>query len=338
MPPEQITQKDIAEALGLSKQAVSLALRGSLKVSEATREKVNAKAKALGYQPDPSLSALVKLRTGSGKVPTRWNQVALVHNWPTESGLQESWFYREWLKNLQDAASARGIAVKEYWLGAGGEHTASVLRKLRACGITGLFIAPPPQIQAPKKIEIPTKQFQVVTFGPEHMYSELHTIQFDYYENLRLAWATLSQRGHQRIGLVSATYQSLRTGHAWRAAYHIEKLQSGCEPGQRMPLELDSETGQTSCNAYLKWVQANDCDAVISSVYDVEDWNRKLKSPPEVAIFNVRKPEQQGIDINMEQMAETAIELLLFEMQRSQLAHTKHPYRIHIPGKWVERE
>lgn len=104
-----------------------------------------------------------------------------------------------------------------------------------------------------------------------------------------------------------------------------------------MPLALDNVAGQASCNSYVKWVQRNNIDAVISSIYEVKEWNRKAKTPPEVAVFNVYKPEQQGININLEQMAETAIELLIFEMQRSQLAHTKHPYRIHIPGKWVDR-
>ncbi|WP_322608883.1 LacI family DNA-binding transcriptional regulator [Pontiella agarivorans] len=333
-----ITQKDIAEKLGLSKQAVSLALRGSLKVSEATRQRVKETAAAMGYQPDPALSALVNLRTGLGRVATRWNQFALLHNWPTERGVRQSDFYSQWLQSLHKAAAARGITIEEYWTGANGENHNAVFRKLRHRNITGIFIAPPPQIPDVQALEISNQNFQFVTFGPEHFYPNLHTIQFDFYENLRLAWSVLSERGFQRIGLVFANYQSERTGYAWRAAYHIEKMLSGCPVGTRMPLELESETSRASCDAYQKWVQENEIDAVISSVYDVEKWNQELATPAEVAIFNVNHPAQQGIDINLPQMAETAIELLLIEMQRSQLAHTKHPYRIHIPGKWVDRQ
>jgi DNA-binding LacI/PurR family transcriptional regulator len=338
MQSNRVTQKDIALKLGLSKQAVSLAFRGSKKVSEATRERVKETADAMGYQPDPSLSALVHLRTGQGRVATRWNQFALLHNWPTENGLHESRFYSKWLKYLQQAAFARGIKIEECWVGADGEQTTTVLKKLYTRNITGIFIAPPPQILNAKEVVVPNQKFQLVTFGPEHLYPNLHTIQFDFYENLRLAWSVLSERGYQRIGLVYAQYQSERTGYAWRAAYHIEKILSGCPVGTRMPLVLESETSQASCDAYQRWVRQNKLDAVISSIYDVEKWNKALKNRPEVAIFNVTDPAQQGIDINLTQMAETAIELLLIEIQRSQLARTKNPYRIHIPGIWVDRQ
>lgn len=338
MRSKMVTQKDIAQKLGLSKQAVSLALRGSLKVSEATRQRVKETAEAMGYQPDPSLSALVHLRTGQNPVATRWNQFALLHNWPTETGLHKSRFYSQWLQILHQAAAARGITIEECWIGADGEHSKAVLRKLRNLNITGIFIAPPPQISDVKAIVVPNQKFQLVTFGPEHLYPKLHTIQFDFYENLRLAWSVLSKRGYRRIGLAYAHYQSERTGYAWWGAYHIEKLLSGCPVAERMPLVLESETSQASCDAYQKWVRENKIDAVISSVYDVEKWNKALENPPEIAIFNVNDPAQQGIDINLTQMAETAIELLLIEIQRSQLAHTKHPYRIHIPGIWIDRE
>ena len=338
MHPKIVTQKDIARKLGLSKQAVSLALRGSLKVSEATRQRVREAADAMGYQPDPSLSALVHLRSGRTPGATRWNQFALLHNWPTKTGLQKSRFYSQWLQSLHQAAAARGIKIEECWVGADGEHSKAVLRKLHNRNITGIFIAPPPQLPNVKPIEVPNRKFQIVTFGPEHVYPDLHTIQFDFYENLRVAWSALSKRGYCRIGLVYAEYQSERTGYAWRAAYHIEKMISGCPVGTRMPLVLESETAPASRDAYLKWVRENEIDAVISSIYDVEKWNTSLENPPEVAIFNVNDPAQQGIDINLTQMAETAVELLLIEIQRSQLAHTKHPYRIHIPGHWVERQ
>ena len=334
---KQITQKDIAQKLGLSKQAVSLALRGSLKVSAATRKKVREAADTMGYHPDPSLSALVQRRTGRGSVATRWNQLALLHNWPRENGLHTSPFYSHWLQCLHQAASAQGITIEEFWAGANGEKLGAVLRKLRSLNITGLFIAPPPQIAHAKKLEIPDRKFQIVTFGPEHLYADLHTVQFDFYENLRLAWNVVSRRGHRRIGLVYAEYQSERTGYAWWAAYHIEKMLSGCPPEKRMPLLLKDETSQASCDAYWNWVKENRIDAVISSVYAVEQWNRDLKNPPETAMFNVVESTQQGIDINVPQMAETAVDLLLVELRRTQFGHGNHPYRILIPGKWVDR-
>ncbi|WP_172960948.1 LacI family DNA-binding transcriptional regulator [Oceaniglobus roseus] len=50
--------RDIADAVGVSVSAVSLALRGEARVSEETAERIRAAAKRLGYVPNRAASAL----------------------------------------------------------------------------------------------------------------------------------------------------------------------------------------------------------------------------------------------------------------------------------------
>jgi len=57
----KITLADIAGALGLDKSSVSLALRGSARISEETRGKVRRMAEEMGYQPN---AAARQLRVG----------------------------------------------------------------------------------------------------------------------------------------------------------------------------------------------------------------------------------------------------------------------------------
>ena len=47
-----LTLRDVSEAAGVSEMTVSRVLRGSGEVSEATRAKVQAAAKRLGYVPN----------------------------------------------------------------------------------------------------------------------------------------------------------------------------------------------------------------------------------------------------------------------------------------------
>jgi len=161
------------------------------------------------------------------------------------------------------------------------------------------------------------------------------TVQFDYYENLRLVWAKLWDQGHRRIGLLYEKSQGWRTGQAWRAAFHIEKLEAGCKPGERMPLMVSGNDDAMDRAAYLEWLRNDRYDAVISSVYQVEEWNRSLDPAPDVAFFNVRSPGQQGIDINLDQLLRSAFELLYVEMQQTLVERHDLPFRIHIPGQWV---
>ena len=71
MNPSIVTQRDIADALGVSVNTVSHALRGLSDISSETIEKVRKKARELGYVPN---SMAIKLKTGSTKT------IALVYD------------------------------------------------------------------------------------------------------------------------------------------------------------------------------------------------------------------------------------------------------------------
>ena len=69
----KVTAKEIAQQLGLSQAAVSLALRGRPGVSEATRRQVLAKAQELGFAPpehaqeDPSNMISLSYSSGTAR-------------------------------------------------------------------------------------------------------------------------------------------------------------------------------------------------------------------------------------------------------------------------------
>lgn len=333
----RVTLKDIAAALSLSVPTVSMALRGHRDIAKATSQRVNAKATEMGYMPDPAMRALADYRTRQRSPSLRWDRVALLHDWPSVEAWQTNFFYGSWRAQLEAVARERGLVIEEHWLGTGGEHAKAVFRILRHRGITGLLLAPPALTGEPVEISVPPgNTFQVVTFGPEHLYRQFHTVQFDYYENLRLAWSKLWERGHRRIGLVHQKIQGWRTGQAWRAAFHIEKLEAGWKPGTMMPLTLDGASAAEDRAAYLDWLRRDKYDAVISSIYEVEDWNHDIARPPDVAFFNVRHAGQQGIDINVGQLIRSAFELLYVEMQQTLVERHDLPFRVHIPGRWVD--
>ena len=333
----RVKLKDIAAELGLGVPTVSMALRGHRDIAAATRERVKAKAAEMGYKPDPAMRALADYRTGQRSSSRRWERVALLHDWPSVEAWQAHFFYGGWRAQLEMVAAERGVVIEEHWLGAEGELAKSVFRILRHRGITGLLLAPPALTREPSEISVPAgHSFQVVTFGPEHLYRQFHTVQFDYYENLRLAWSKLWEKGHRRIGLVHKKLEGWRTGMAWRAAFHIEKLESGCKPGVMMPLALEMANADDDRAAYRDWLSRDRYDAVISSVYEIEDWNLSITRPPDVAFFNVRRAGQQGIDINTGQLIRSAFELLYMEMQHTLVERHDLPFRVHIPGRWVD--
>lgn len=59
-----VTQEQIARKLGVSRQLVAFALSGYPKVSKASRERILAAARQMGYRPNPHALALRHQRTG----------------------------------------------------------------------------------------------------------------------------------------------------------------------------------------------------------------------------------------------------------------------------------
>ncbi|WP_162231052.1 LacI family DNA-binding transcriptional regulator [Leucobacter musarum] len=63
-PASRPTMRDVAERVGMSRQLVSIVLRGAPGASEASRERILAAAREIGYHPDDSARMLRRRRSG----------------------------------------------------------------------------------------------------------------------------------------------------------------------------------------------------------------------------------------------------------------------------------
>jgi DNA-binding LacI/PurR family transcriptional regulator len=64
IPHNMVTQAQIAEKLGISRQLVTFALAGYPQVSKESRERILAAALEMGYRPNPHARAMLRKKTG----------------------------------------------------------------------------------------------------------------------------------------------------------------------------------------------------------------------------------------------------------------------------------
>ena len=89
-PIMPVTQRDIAEHVGLSQQAISFALNGSTRISVETRDRVLRAATQLGYRQNQSASAMRRGRFHSLAYLSSTHRSRSYLSVPFWSGLQEA--------------------------------------------------------------------------------------------------------------------------------------------------------------------------------------------------------------------------------------------------------
>jgi DNA-binding LacI/PurR family transcriptional regulator len=186
------TIHDVAGALGLHKSTVSLALSGKGNVSAATRQKVLAAARELGYEPNPLAQRLAHGHR---------NATVGIFSAVLDVGLAT-----EKILLVQKALSGRSLEVPIYTCPEpakeGGKSQAAQIRQL--CR------------QRPRAILCAAQMLEPAVFRELHAYQreggtvvsfdlpvplECDQVIFDREENAYQAARHLLERGHRRIGI-----------------------------------------------------------------------------------------------------------------------------------------
>lgn len=188
----QVTLRDIGRQLGLSAMTVSLVLRDSPRISEATKKRVRAAIRDMNFEPNQLARALA---TG------RSNMIGVIV--PNSSDL----YYAEVIRAIEDAASAVQYHVL---LGNGSyrmETYTSRVRDLRRLHMKGMIAAPPFLSERPRLPafwqELARSDFEVVLINRQLSPPIFHQVAADYMGGVDLLAAALAERGHRRVAYIS---------------------------------------------------------------------------------------------------------------------------------------
>src|SRR4051794_17550358 len=156
------TMKEIPAATGFSPAAVSLALRNHHSIPPATRKRIAAVARRLGYRPNPLVAALMATLRNR-RLVDRHTVLALVTTHPPGEGWRTQRTFVEMYTGAEQRAAELGYRLEEFSLRSAGMGPARFGQMLRTRGIHGLLINPLPHDQ--KVLEIDVKHFAVVGLG-----------------------------------------------------------------------------------------------------------------------------------------------------------------------------
>lgn len=283
-----VTMNDVAREAGVSASTVSLALRGSPRISSATRTRVADLARRLGYQPNPLVTVLMQTRRSprTGKSALTVGYLSFEAMAPM---LRDEPIYAEFERGAFDEARRQGMNLEKLKVGA-GLSLPRIDQILRARGAMGVIVSPlPPELTS---IQLDWSHLAGIAVGPTLREPELHQVMSNHYENMaRLLHACL-EWGYRRPGLCLDSPSNERIRGQWEACYLREQTDN--PRLEKVPLlKYDS----LSAKSLLAWVKRSKPDFIIcASPREVQGALREagLRVPQDVALASVSAARAGG--------------------------------------------
>ena len=331
----------IAEKTGLTRMAVSLALRGRSGVSRENRERVLKAAADLGYEPDPEKAKLlshIRMRHNpevkaclalltSGRTPDAWKHFI------TE---------RKYVEGARDRAAEYGYRMDEFWIGEPGMTMSRLSSIIASRGIEGIIIAPLQQKlsdHAPRTIDLNFDLFSAVEISETVEKPDLNRCIHDQYTAMLKVLDGLAGLNYRSPGFVIEEALDLRVNGKWTAAYLYYRHRHG---PKSMPPPLIMETASQA--VFDRWFDRHQPDAIISvDRFGLRFLQRRgLKIPREVGYASLdidgdaeAHPGISGIDQHSRMVGAAAVDMLIAAIHRGQQGITREPVRMEVEGDWI---
>lgn len=203
-----LDMKAIAEQAGVSVATVSRALNRPEMVRPATREKILALVKDLGYKPNPLAQGLVTGRTG---------QIALVV--PT---LNNS-FFGQLVEGCQKFLIPQGYNLVIFSSQEYTEKELTILRNLDQRRLDGLILSGSGFF--PDDYQPILEQIRIPAVLIEHLpdIPHLSSVYIDDYAGTTMAVQYLVNRGHRQLGVIAGNSHMLTTSRRLKAVKTVLK-------------------------------------------------------------------------------------------------------------------
>ena len=326
--------RDVAARVGMSHTAVSLALRHDPRIPLATRRRVEAVARSLGYRTDAVVATLMaRLRTLRAH-PVQAT-LGFLTAWPTRDGWRQASNHRRFFAGVQRRARELGYAVDELWLREPGMTSGRMTRLLLARGIRGLIVHSLPA--AGGSLELDWKHFAGVTKGLTVTHPPLHRVVSSHYEDMILVLRELARRRYRRVGLVLSEALSVRVDRAWLAAFLLQ--QNETPAADRVPA-LITRTDDEEAH-FDEWFAAHRPDVILFSDQPVAAWVKRLKLrvPADVGLVHLDWSRDvaplAGLDSDPEAIGAAATDLLVGQLHANEFGVPKHEKIVAVRGCWV---
>lgn len=341
--PVRTNLDDVAKAAGVSKATVCRALRGTGRISAATRERLQKLAEEMNYKPDPALSALTRYRWGNRVSGRASYSLALVRVDPIASTSSQK---RQ--SGVAERARELNFLLEEHQLGS-EKSPATLSRMLYARGIDGIIF----EICGPVfQWDFAWDRFACVTIGFDGEAHSLNAVTSDWFNAVRIASDKARQAGGQRIGYANFFRGNPSMDDRVHAATLLERSRNTKLFGAQPPVfwypgdrNLTKNIFQEDRDAFLRWLDKYQPDTLVDGNRTAIWWLRDagVKIPGQIRYVTLNshpadEPASSGTVHEQKRQARLAVDLLFNLIQINERGLSQSPLRLTTPCSWHEGE
>lgn len=329
--PAKVTLRDIARKARVSHVTVARALRNEDCVRLATRERIMALAREMGYTPDPVMSRLMR----QIRVPPdhRECEVIGVIDCGLSGHVQKD--FRRLFDAVEEQLLHMGYHADRFRLGEDGLSAARLRGVLEARNIAGvLFVAPGrSEIEGPEFSSLLRVKLPFLSDSP----GVIH-VGRDPHASYRIVYEQLRKRGYRRVGFAM---RSCIRGFEHSAIH-------GClQTMAPMPVEPDfqpffsyDEHDQHSSLPLRAWIERNQLEAVVGGAHAYPFLRQTgLRIPSELGFVCTNLDPamtQTGVTFPLRAIGRAAVQTLDSALHANLYGRPETSQLVLIPGKWRE--
>jgi LacI family transcriptional regulator len=335
------TMAQVARAAEVSKNTVSLALRGSPRISTATREKIESVAAEMGYRLNPTVAQLMaELR--QNRSPGFQATLAMINAHESRDAFSNHPTIPAYVAGCRERAAQLGYRLDEFWLHEPDMTVARWLSIFRARNIRGAVIVGLmrrnrlPTRLAPLWDEIPALVTGVRTREPALSFacSDQHTLAL-------VAFEKAVALGYRRPALVlDGVIDDLVEGR-FSAGFLIGQIRL-IPAGQRTQPFYDVAAVRSDRSVFLKWFAENQPDVIFTLYHEVKRWVEEagLRVPEDVGLIQYEWRADHGDWTGMDQrndlVGAAAVDMLISMVHHNERGVPEHPRATLIGSHWVD--
>lgn len=332
---------DVAAAAGVSKNTVSLALRGSPRIAAATRKRVGEVAAALGYHLNPTVARLMaQLR--QIRAPGYQATLGLVNAHRDRDAIIKHPTIPCYVEGCRRRAKHLGYQLDEIWLHDPDLTAQRWLAILRARNIRGLIIVGMmEQNRLPRHLEPVWHEVPAVVTGVRTRDPAMSFACSDQHALALMAIEKAMALGYQRPGMVlDGVIDGLTEG---RFTAGFLTGQSRLVPARRRTKPFfDVAAARKDPGLFATWMKSNRPDVIFTLYHEVKRWlhGLGLDVPGDVGLIQYEWREDHrdwaGMNQHNDLAGEAALDMLVTMIHHNEHGLPANPRATFISPSWVD--